>query len=92
MLSRITRIAATGAILGTLAFVGATSAFAAEANSSPTSANSVESYVWYGWYPTADECSVYGVAWHNAHPDRTGWFCIAENGGSALYVDDGTTD
>jgi hypothetical protein len=70
----------------------ATSAFAADVDSSPTSTNGVESYVWYGWYPTADECSVYGVAWHNAHPDRTGWFCIAENGGSALYVDDGTTD
>lgn len=92
MLSMMKRIVATTAAAATLACIGATSALAAEGNSLPSSTNSINSFVWYGWYPTADECSVYGVAWHSAHPDRTGWFCIAENGGSALYVDDGITD
>lgn len=80
---------AVGGALGVLVTAGGV---ASAETASPTEPAHAFSYFRYGTYPTSNECSAYGVAWDNAHPTSQGWFCIVEDGGFALYVDDGITD
>lgn len=69
-----------------------TGGIATAATVAPEGTVGIESYFRYGVYNGLEECSAYGVAYTNANPRSSGWYCIPEGGRYTLYVDDGITD